>query len=460
MKMADHFDAAIIGAGQAGPSLANRLTQAGKKVAMIERKRFGGTCVNTGCTPTKTMVASAYAARIVARAANYGVNIDGKITIDMLRIKARKDKIVDTASTRVETWLKDMPNCTIYRASAKLTSPTTLDVGGESIAADMIFLDVGARAVVPKIPGIETVSYLTNENVMDLDAVPAHLLILGGSYIGLEFAQMFRRFGAEVTIIEAAPRLLPREDEDISAAIHEIIEAEGIRIHTEAKCTGLAKKGGGLAATIETPKGKHEIFGSHLLVAVGRKPNTDGLGLETAGVKSDPHGYIEVDDFCRTNVPNIYAMGECNGRGAFTHTAFNDYEIVAANLLDGDRRRISDRILTYGLFIDPPLGRVGMTEIMARETGKKILLGKRPMTRVARAVEKDETQGFMKVLVDAESKKILGAAILGSSGDEAVHCITAIMYADAPYTVLQRAVQIHPTVSELIPTMLGEMKEV
>ena len=457
--MAEHFDAAVIGAGQAGPSLANRLTQAGKRIAMIERKRFGGTCVNTGCMPTKTMVASAYAARIVARAADYGVRIDGKVSTDMLRVKARKDKVVNTASMNVETWLKGMPNCTIYRASARLTSPTTLDVGGESITADMIFLDVGARAVVPKIPGIEAVPYLTNENVMDLDVVPKHLLILGGSYIGLEFAQMYRRFGAEVTVIEMAPRLLPREDEDISAAIREIIEGEGIRIHTDTKCTGLAGKGNDILATIETPKGKSDISGSNLLVAVGRRPNTDGLGLESAGVKVDPRGIIEVDDFCRTNVPNIYAMGECNGRGAFTHTAYNDYEIVAANLLDGDLRRISDRILTYGLFIDPPLGRIGMTEAMARETGRKILLGKRPMTHVGRAVEKGETQGFMKVLVDAETKKILGAAILGTSGDEAVQCITAIMYADVPYTVLQRAVLIHPTVSELIPTMLSEMKE-
>ncbi len=457
--MADHFDAAVIGAGQAGPSLVNRLTQAGKKVAMVERGRFGGTCVNTGCMPTKTMVASAYAARVVARAADYGVMIEGKTTVDMARVKARKSKVADTASMNVETWLKGMPNCTIYRGSARLTSPTGVVVGNDSFTADMIFLDVGARPVVPKIPGIETVDMLTNLNVMDLAVVPAHLLILGGSYIGLEFAQMFRRFGADVTVIEAASRLLPREDDDISDAIREIVEAEGIRIFTDAKCTALAKDGDAIVATVETPKGKSQITGSHLLVSVGRVPNTDGLGLEAAGVAVDQRGFVQVNDFCQTSVPTIYAMGECNGRGNFTHTSFNDYEIVAANLLDSDKRKISDRILTYGLFIDPPLGRIGMTEAEARKTGRKLLLGKRPMTRVGRAVEKDETQGFMKVIVDAETKKILGAAILGTTGDEAVQCITAIMYADAPYTVLQRAVLIHPTVSELIPTMLGEMKE-
>ncbi len=457
--MADHFDAAVIGAGQAGPSLVNRLTQAGKKVAMVERGRFGGTCVNTGCMPTKTMVASAYAARVVARAADYGVMIEGKTTVDMARVKARKSKVADTASMNVETWLKGMPNCTIYRGSARLTSPRGVVVGNDSFTADMIFLDVGARPVVPKIPGIETVNVLTNLNVMDLDVVPSHLLVLGGSYIGLEFAQMFRRFGAEVTVIEAASRLLPREDDDISDAIREIVEAEGIRIFTDAKCSALAKDGDAIVASVEMPNGKSQVTGSHLLVSIGRVPNTDGLGLEAAGVAVDQRGFVQVNDFCQTNVPTIYAMGECNGRGNFTHTSYNDYEIVAANLLDGDKRKISDRILTYGLFIDPPLGRIGMTEAEARKTGRKLLLGKRPMTRVGRAVEKGETQGFMKVIVDAETKKILGAAILGTTGDEAVQCITAIMYADVPYTVLQRAVLIHPTVSELIPTMLGEMKE-
>lgn len=456
--MVEHFDAVVIGAGQAGPPLVNRLTEAGKKVAMIERDRFGGTCVNTGCTPTKTMVASAYVAHLAASAADYGIKIEGSIATDMARVKARKDQIVMTASHNVESWLKGMPNCIIYRGSARFTSPQTLEVGSQSLSADQIFLDVGARAVIPKIPGIEESGFLTNDSIMDLDSVPQHLMILGGSYIGLEFAQMFRRFGAEVTIIEAGPRLLSREDEDVSAAIREIIEAEGIRLHFEAKCTGVAKRAGEVVAQLETKTGPIEVTGSHLLLGVGRKPNTDGLGLEVAGVKLDPKGYIVVDDFLHTNVASIYALGECNGHGPFTHTAYNDFEIVAANLLDGETRRLSDRIVTYGLFIDPPLGRVGMTEAQARATNRKILCGKRPMTRVSRAIEKGETKGFMKVLIDAETKKILGAVVLGTGGDEAVHCITAIMYADVPYTVLKRAVHIHPTVSELIPTMLGELK--
>jgi pyruvate/2-oxoglutarate dehydrogenase complex dihydrolipoamide dehydrogenase (E3) component len=458
--MTEHFDAAVIGAGQAGPPLVNRLTKAGKKVAMIERDRFGGTCVNTGCIPTKTLVASAYAAHLAARAAEYGIMIEGRITTDMRIVKARKDKVANTASMNVETWLKGMQGCTIYRGHARFASPQSLIVGGETLSADMIFIDVGARAVVPAIPGIDEIAFLTNETVMDLDILPAHLVILGGSYIGLEFAQMYRRFGAQVTVIEAAPRLLPREDEDISATILNIIEDEGIAVHRAAKCTGLAKRGDAIIAQVETQAGTIEVAGSHLLLAIGRKPNTDNLGLEIAGVNLDPRGFILVDEYLRTNVASIYALGECNGRGAFTHTAYNDYEIVAANLLDGEARRVSDRILTYGLFIDPPLGRVGMSEEVARASGRKILLGKRAMTRVGRAIEKGETKGFMKVLVDAETKKILGAAILGTSGDEAIHCITAIMYADAPYTVLQRAVQIHPTVAELIPTMLGEMVEI
>jgi pyruvate/2-oxoglutarate dehydrogenase complex dihydrolipoamide dehydrogenase (E3) component len=455
--MAEHFDAAVIGAGQAGPPLVNRLTKAGKKVAMIERSRFGGTCVNTGCMPTKTLVASAYAAHIAARAADYGIMIEGRIATDMKRVKARKDRVADTASKNVEDWLKGMPNCTIYRADARLTSPHDIEVGSASLTADMIFLDVGARAVIPKIPGIEDIDFLTNETVMQLETIPPHLMILGGSYIGLEFAQIYRRFGADVTIIEAASRLLPREDEDISAAIHDIIEAEGVHVHLGSTCTRLRKQGEAIGAEVATKTGPIELSGSHLLLAIGRRPNTDSLGLDAAGVNLDPHGYVAIDDFLRTNVPSIYALGECNGHGPFTHTAYNDFEIVAANLLDGEMRRVSDRIVTYGLFIDPPLGRVGLTEAAAREAGHKILLGKRPMTRVGRAIEKGETKGFMKVLVDADTNKILGATILGTGGDEAVHCVTAIMYADAPYTVLQRAVQIHPTIAELIPTVLGEL---
>ncbi len=456
--MSSQFDAVIIGTGQAGPSLANRLSQAGQKIAVIERARFGGTCVNTGCMPTKTLVASAYAAHHARRAADYGVVIQGQIGIDMRAVKARKDKVSDAASKNIETWLRSMPGCTVLHGHARFVSPDEIDVGDERLKAEQIFVNVGGRAVIPPISGIETIDYLTNATIMNLDTVPEHLIVLGGSYIGLEFAQIFRRFGSKVTVVEAAPRLVAREDEDVSAAIRDILELEGISINVDTKCSGLAKRGSGIAATLESPFGAVEIRGTHLLIAIGRRPNTDDLGLAEAGVRTDKHGFIVTDDSLRTNVPTIWALGDCNGRGAFTHTSYNDFEIVAAQLLDNDPRRASDRIATYGLFIDPPLGRVGLTARAAIDQGHKVLIGTRPMTRVGRAVEKGETLGFMKIVVDADSRRILGAAILGTGGDEAVHCITATMYADAPYTTLQRSVLIHPTVSELIPTVLGELE--
>jgi pyruvate/2-oxoglutarate dehydrogenase complex dihydrolipoamide dehydrogenase (E3) component len=385
------------------------------------------------------------------------VTIDGRVAMDMKKVKARKDMISGDSMKSVETWLRGMPNCTILRGHGRLVSATEIEVGTERLASDKVFLDVGGRALVPKIPGIETVEYLTNDSIMNIDYAPRHLLILGGSYIGLEFAQIYRRFGSAVTVVEAAPRLVPREDEDISSAIKDILAGEGIAFHIESKCTGLSKRGDAIVARIEGPGGTAEVEGSDLLLAIGRIPNTDDLGLDKAGVQLDPRGYIVTDEFLRTSVPNIWALGDCNGRGAFTHTSYNDYEIVAANLLDGAQRRVTDRILTYGLFIDPPLGRVGMTEHEARAAGRPLLIGRRPMTRVGRAVEKGETLGFMKFVVDAETQKILGAAILGTSGDEAVHCLTDTMYAGAPYTTLAHAVHIHPTVSELIPTVLGQL---
>lgn len=455
--MAHHFDAAIIGSGQAGPSLANRLTRAGLRVAIIERKHFGGTCVNNGCMPTKTLVASAYAARLVARAAEYGIAIDGPVTVDMRKVKARKDAVVGTARTNIEAWLRGMKNCTVLTGHARFVAPHEIAVGGETLSADRIFINVGGRPVIPPIPGIDRVGALTNETVMDLDTVPRHLVVLGGSYIGLEFAQMFRRFGSDVTVIEAADRLVPREDDEVSATIRDILERERIAIRLASTCTGLVRTDAGIVVRLDTPTGAAEVAGSHLLLAIGRKPNTDDLGLSAAGVGVDARGIISVDEELRTNVPWIFALGDCNGRGAFTHTSYNDYEIVAANLLDDGKRRLSDRITAYALFIDPPLGRVGMTERDARVAGKRLLIGRRPMTRVGRAVEKGETLGFMKVLVDADTRRILGAAILGTSGDEAIHSIIDAMHADAPYTSLQRAVHIHPTVAELIPTMLGEL---
>jgi pyruvate/2-oxoglutarate dehydrogenase complex dihydrolipoamide dehydrogenase (E3) component len=452
------FDAIVIGAGQAGPSLALRLASSRMKVAVVERKAVGGTCVNTGCTPTKTLVASAYAAHLARRASEYGVAIAGEISVDMKWVKTRKDAVVAKSRLGLTAALMETPNCTLYRDHARFISSREVVVGDERLRAERIFINVGGRASTPIMPGLDQVAYLTNSTMMDLDFLPRHLIIIGGSYIGLEFAQMYRRFGSEVTIVEMAPRLIPREDDDVSRAVQEIVEGEGVTVRLNAECISIVRKGGDVAANVDCEEGAHEVVGSHLLLAVGRRPNTDDLGLDRAGVECDGRGYIFVDDQLRTNVPGIWALGDCNGKGGFTHTAYNDYEIVAANLLDGDPRRVSDRITAYALYIDPPLGRAGMTEAEASKTGRRVLAGQRRMTRVARAVEKGETQGFMRVLVDGDTKEILGASILGPGGDEAIHSILDIMYAKAPYTVLQRAMHIHPTVSELLPTILGELQ--
>jgi len=456
------FDAIIIGAGQAGPSLAGRLTAAGWKVALVERKLFGGTCVNTGCMPTKTLVASAYAAHLARRAADYGVVLQGEVGVDMKAIKARQQTVVHNARGGVEKWLKGMDGLSVFEGHARLTSPTTVQVGEAVLEAPKIFLNVGGRANVPDMPGVNDVPYLTNTGMMQLDVLPEHLVIVGGSYIGLEFAQMYRRFGAAVTVVEMGPRLIGREDPEVSDTVREILEAEGVVFRLNSECISFSPCEEGVRVHVSCREGEPAVIGSHVLLAVGRKPNTDDLGLDAAGVTLDKRGYIQVDEALRTNVPSIWAMGDCNGRGAFTHTAYNDFEIIAANLLDpeahGDPRKVTDRLTAYALYTDPPLGRVGMTEAEVRSSGRPALVGTRPMTRVGRAIEKGETQGFMKVLVDAETKQILGASILGVSGDEAIHGILDIMYAKAPYTVLQRTVPIHPTVSELIPTVLGELK--
>ena len=447
------FDAVIVGAGQAGPPLAGRLTEAGQTVAVIERKLVGGTCVNYGCIPTKTLVASAYAAHLARRGADYGIGT-GDVTVDMAKVKGRKDGIVTADREGVESWLEGMDGCTLLRGHARFLDPHTMQVGDRQITGTKIFLNTGGRATTPDIPGLADVDYLTNVGILELDTVPEHLVIIGGSYIGLEFAQMFRRFGAEVTVVERGPRLASREDDDVCAAIKDILEREGITIHVGASVIRVAKDGDGVAVST----GSAVVSGSHLLVAVGRVPNTDDLGLEKAGVETDSRGYITVDDQLRTTVDHIWAMGDCNGKGAFTHTSYNDFEIVAANLLDNEPRRVSDRIPTYALYIDPPLGRAGMTEAQVRASGRKALVGKRPMTRVGRAVEKGETQGFMKVVVDAETNQILGASILGVGGDEVVHCILDLMAAKAPYTTMTHTVHIHPTVSELVPTMLEGLR--
>ena len=453
------FDAIIVGAGQAGPSLAGRLTAAGKTVALIERKHVGGTCVNTGCMPTKAMVASAYAAHLARRGADYGVMTD-EVSIDFARVMARKDKVRFDARKGNEDWLAGMQGLTLIRGHTRFESPTEIRVGAELLSAGQVFLNVGGRAVVPDFPGIGDVPHLDNVSMMELAEVPEHLVIVGGSYIGLEFAQMFRRFGSKVTVVEKGPRLIAREDEDVSAAVRDILEREGIAIRTGAECIRFFKSGEGVGVAVDCTAGGPEILGSHILLATGRRPNTDDLGLDKAGVATDRRGYITVDERLETSVPGIFAMGDCNGRGAFTHTAYNDFEIVAANLLDNEPRKVSDRIQTYALYIDPPLGRAGMSETEARKTGRKLLVGTRPMSRVGRAKEKGETLGFMKVIADAETKEILGASILGTGGDEAVQSILDVMYAGKPYTTITHAVHIHPTVSELIPTVFGDMQPV
>jgi pyruvate/2-oxoglutarate dehydrogenase complex dihydrolipoamide dehydrogenase (E3) component len=456
--MSDTFDAIIIGAGQAGPPLAQRLTAAGRTVAIVERHLFGGTCVNTGCTPTKTLIASAKVAYQTRRALDFGVRLEGAVSIDMPTVKSRKDRIVAKSRAGIENWLGGMKGCTVFKGHACFESAREVRVGDALLSAPQIFINVGARALVPNMPGVGTVPYLTNTSMLELDSVPKHLLVIGGSYIGLEFAQMYRRFGSAVTVIEKGPRLIWREDEDVSTAIETIFADEGIAIRTGAECIRFEKRDHEIAAIVECEVGAPQVIGSHLLLAVGRRPNTEDLGLERAGVTLDARGYIGVDDELRTSVPGIWALGDCNGRGAFTHTAYNDFEIVATNLLDGGMRKVSERIPCYGLFIDPPLGRVGLTEAEARAAGRSVRVGKRPMTRVNRAVEKGEPQGFMKIVVDARGDELLGAAILGVDGDEAVHAILDTMSAKAPYTRLRDTMHIHPTVCELIPTVLGELR--
>ncbi|MCH7677179.1 FAD-containing oxidoreductase [candidate division KSB1 bacterium] len=457
--MMKKFDAIIIGTGQAGPSLSARLAGEGMKVAVIERKLFHGTCVNTGCVPTKTLVASARAAYMARRAADFGVMIDGPVKVDMKKVKDRKDDIVGRTNHEVPEWMQKIDKLTVFKGHARFAGPHTISIGDETLESDKIFINVGGRALVPpNMSGIDEVEYLTNSSMMDIDFIPEHLIIIGGSYIGLEFAQMYRRFGSEVTIVEMGPRLIQRDDEDVSEAIKEILENEGVNFRLNAECISLKKQGDKVAVGVDCKEGPPGVIGSHVLLAVGRVPNTHDLGLDKAGIETDKRGYVVVDDQLRTNVEGVWALGDCHGKGAFTHTSYNDFEIVAANLLDDDPRKLSDRILCYALYVDPPLGRAGMTEAQVRESGKKALIGKMPMSRISRAKEKGETQGFMKILIDAETKLILGAAILGIGGDEVIHSILDVMYAKKPYTLIQRAVHIHPTVSELIPTMLGSLK--
>jgi pyruvate/2-oxoglutarate dehydrogenase complex dihydrolipoamide dehydrogenase (E3) component len=451
------FDAIVIGAGQAGPSLAGRLNDAGMTVALAERHLIGGTCVNTGCMPTKALVASAYAAHLARRAADYGVIVP-EVGIDYARVHARAHQVTLDARTNNEKWLAGMAGLTLYREHARFEGPNLVRVGGDLITAPRIFINVGGRANVPDFPGVGDVPHLDNSSILALEEVPKHLIVVGGSYIGLEFGQIFRRFGAGVTIVEKADRLIGREDPVISDTIRQILEDEGITVRLKAECISLVDHPAGPAIGIDCQQGPPVAVGSHILLAVGRVPNTDDLGLEAAGVATDARGFIQVNDKLETNVPGIWAIGDCNGRGAFTHTSYNDYEIVAANLLDGQDRGLHQRLTGYALYTDPPLGRVGMTETEARKTGRPLLVSSRPMTRVGRAIEKGETKGLMTMVADAETRRILGAAILGTGGDEAIHGILDMMNADQTIDALRWAVPIHPTVSELVPTLIGDLR--
>ena len=454
----NQYDAIIIGTGQAGPSLAARLSREGQQVAIIERQRMGGTCVNVGCIPTKALVASARAAHMARRGADFGVRVTGPVEVDLPAVKARMQRIAGESEAGLTSWLSNLEGVRLLRGHARFLDRQTVQVDGETLRTDRIFLNLGARALVPDLPGLDQVDFLTNVSMMELDQLPEHLIIVGGSYIGLEFGQIYRRFGSQVTVIERGSRLIGRDDPDVSQTIQEVLEKEGVQFRLNADCLGVRREGNGVAVQVACDREPREVIGSHLLLAVGREPNTDALDLERAGVQTDARGFIPVDEQLRTEVPGIWALGDCNGRGAFTHTSYNDFEIVAANLFDADPRKVSDRILCYGLFTDPPLGRIGMTEQQALDSGRRVLIGKRLMKHVGRAKERSETDGFIKILVDADSQEILGAAILGINGDEVVHSLLDVMYAKAPYTVISRAVHIHPTVSELVPTTLQNLK--
>ncbi|MBY3321323.1 MULTISPECIES: FAD-containing oxidoreductase [Rhizobium] len=454
---ARNFDAIIIGAGQAGPSLAGRLNDAGMKVAIIERHLVGGTCVNTGCKPTKTLVASAYAMHTARRGAEYGFKANGTVEVDMPTVAARARKVILDSRAGNETWLASMANVELIRGHARFSSSHTIEVDGQELTAPMIFVNVGGRAIIPDMPGVRDVPILTNTNIVALGELPRHLVVIGGSYIGLEFAQMYRRFGSQVTIIERQDRLIVREDPDISEEVRAILEREGVTVETGADQISFEKHNDEIAVWFTSDRRGAPVIGSHVLMATGRRPNTDDLGLDVAGIATDKRGYIKVDDRLQTNVAGVFALGDCNGRGAFTHTAYNDFEIVAANLLDGEDRTVSQRVVGYGLYIDPPLGRVGMTDAEAEKTGRPLLYSKRPMTRVGRAVEKGESQGFMKIVADSETRRILGAAILGTGGDEAIHGILDMMNGDQSIDTLRWAVPIHPTVSELVPTLVLDL---
>jgi pyruvate/2-oxoglutarate dehydrogenase complex dihydrolipoamide dehydrogenase (E3) component len=453
------FDAIVIGSGQAGKPLSYALADLGWKVAFIERAELGGSCINTGCTPTKTMVASAQVAHYARNAARWGVHTND-VSVDLPAVVARKNKVVQGFRDAIQRRIDAKQNITLVRAHGRFTGPHQVEAGGQTFESEKIFIDTGTRPEVPKIPGIDSVPFLTNASVMELLEIPKHLLVLGGGYIGLEFGQMFRRFGSRVTIIHKSERILPREDPDITQELQKALEAEGVEFALGGTTTRVENRSGEIALAYETKQGSKTISGSHLIVATGRKPNTDDLGLDKAGIATDPRGYIKVNGRMETSAAGIWAMGDVKGGPAFTHISYNDYQIVYANLIEGKNLTIEHRYLPYALFTDPPLGRVGITEQDARTSGRKFKMGTYPMASVARAIERDETVGLMKVIVDGDNDRILGAAILGSEGGELVQILGAMILAGAPYTVLKGAVYIHPTLAEGFFGLMESVKPV
>ena len=457
--MATKYDAIVIGSGQGGNPLAHKLADKGWQVALVERKHLGGTCINTGCTPTKTMVASSQVAFYARNAARWGVRASN-VSVDLPAVVARKDKIVTSFRSGQESKVAARPTLKLYRGHARFTGPHTLQVGEEVIEGERIFINTGTRPMIPKIEGLEQVGYLTNASLMELRELPEHLIVIGGGYIGLEFGQMFYRFGSKVTVVHKGEHLLAREDNDVADELQKILAAEGMRFVMNADTRRVEKKDGKIHLTVQSPAGTETIVGTHLLVATGRIPNADDLGLDRAGIERDKRGFVKVNNKLETTVKGVWALGDVKGGPAFTHISYNDYQILWANIVEGKNLTIDNRYLPYSMFTDPQVGRVGMSETEARASGRKLKIGKIPMSYVARAIERDETAGFMKVVIDAQTDRILGAAILGIEGGELVQLLGALMLADAPWTVLKGAVYIHPTLAEGFFTLMEDVKPV
>jgi pyruvate/2-oxoglutarate dehydrogenase complex dihydrolipoamide dehydrogenase (E3) component len=453
------FDVIVIGSGQSGTPLVFKMASAGKKVAFIEKKHFGGTCINNGCTPTKAYVASARRIWVASRGEDLGVIIPKGALVDLKKVKERKDALIKESIDSIGKGVEDDDNITLFEGEARFTGEKTVSVNNTELKADEIYINVGARAVIPD--PFRELDYLTNESILQLEELPDHLIIIGGSYLGLEFAQIFRRFGSMVTVVEKDPKIIGREDDEISGQILDFLKEEGIEFRLSATCIeGIKNRDGSVTLKLECDEGEPEVTGSHILLAVGRRPNTDTLNPEAGGIEIDERGYIRVDDFLETRVKGVYALGDCNGKGAFTHTSYNDYEIIAANRFSGESRKVTDRIMTYCLYTDPPLGRAGMNKTEAKGKGYEIMEAKMPMDKINRAREKGETRGSMSVIVDSKTSKILGASVLGVGGDEIISGILNIMYAGVSYTVIRDSVIPHPTVSELIPSMLERLEKV